>query len=334
VVDVARLVAEIEQLRERGIVVTPGNLAVSGAAHVVTPGHRLLDELTGGRIGTTGQGVGPTYADKARRSGLRLESLLDGTFEARLDEVDEACLREVERLPGITVPELAPERAAFLAAAEKLRAFVTDTQAMLVSAQNRDARILFEGVQGTLLDVDHGTYPFVTSTSTTIGGALTGTGVFIEFQRRIGVTKAYTTRVGNGPFPTEEAGEPGARLRARGHEYGSTTGRPRRCGWLDLHLLERATTINGFNELTLTKLDCLSGLEQIPVAVGRDAGGRPVYEELPGWAEEIGGAERLSDLPQPCREYVRFIERRLGVRVTMISIGAAREALITRNGDD
>lgn len=330
VVDVIEVAEEIRELAERGVELTPQRLMLSTGAHVVTPAHRIIDGLLGGKIGTTGRGIGPTYTDKARRRGVRLGSLLDGTFRERVLAVTDAIRAEVEKVHGAEFPAHDGKLEELWAAAEAIRPFVGDVQAALYRKASDDAEILFEGGQGTLLDIDHGTYPFVTSSNTTIGGAYSGSGVFLDFHHRIAVMKAYTTRVGNGPFPTEQDNEIGEHLRARGDEYGATTGRPRRCGWLDLPLLRKAIIINGFNEIALTKLDCLDGIDPIRVAVGRDELDQPVYEELEGWTESVGPATHFDALPAAARAYIGFLERRLGVPVRIVSTGPGRDSQFER----
>jgi adenylosuccinate synthase len=323
VVDPIQLSEEIAYVRNQGFAVEPGNLLVSGGAHMVTPFHRHVDGLTGGKVGTTGRGIGPTYEDKVRRTGIRLESLVDGTWKDRLKILGEQwkglCPESV-----VPYPELDAVIEAVRPHAEAVAPFIADTQSALYEQLGKGKSILFEGAQGTLLDVDHGTWPFVTSSSTTIGGALTGAGVFMEFQHRIAVVKAYTTRVGNGPFPTELCCELGADLQRRGHEFGATTGRPRRCGWLDIPLLKRSFIANGFNRIALMKLDCLTGIDPLRVAVDRDGDGNPVYVDLPGWHEDITEIGHRGDLPPQCRSYIQFIEEKLGAQAFLISTGPQR----------
>jgi adenylosuccinate synthase len=332
VVDPVLLSQEMDEVEALGVQVLPERLRLSPRAHVVTPLHRFVDGQAGRRIGTTGRGIGPAYSDKAQRVGLRLEDLLNPSWrEAFAARVEEARARHPE-----IAAERWPGREALIApleqAARRLAPFISDARdAVAEAARREDQPLLFEGAQGTMLDLDNGTYPFVTSSSTTIGGAYAGSGVFVDFDTRLAVVKAYTTRVGNGPFPTELDNEIGARLRDTGREYGATTGRPRRCGWLDLVLLDEATRANGFTGLALTKLDCLSGLPLLKVAVDRTAAGQPAYHELEGWGEDIRGATTPDELPRACRAYVAFIEERLGVPVDLLSIGPDRdETLVMR----
>ncbi len=328
VVDPRKLAQEIDYVRGHGFSVSPENLVVSHAAHMVTPFHRHADTLTGGKVGTTGRGIGPTYEDKARRTGLRLESLRDGSWREGFRQLHELWRVICPAPPDSPYPD--PEKliAEMEPLLESLAPFVTDTQEALATQVRANRSVLFEGAQGTLLDIDHGTYPFVTSSSTTIGGALTGTGVYLQFDHRIAVVKAYTTRVGNGPFPTELDDEVGRELRRRGDEFGATTGRPRRCGWLDLPLLRKSFIANGFNRIALTKLDCLSGFDPIRVAVEYDESGRPVYQDLAGWESDIRPATSRGDLPRECQDYIEFIETSLGAKAFLISTGPARHQTI------
>lgn len=331
VVDPVIFAEEVDYLRAKGIPVHPDNLIISSQSHIVTPVHKYLDRLLNKKIGTTGRGIGPAYADKVHRTGIRAESIVDGTFLDRFREHAENYQHicdQVYREPFIDVQGalLKMEEAAKI-----MKPYIQDTIAVIHEYVKKDADILYEGAQGTLLDIDHGTYPFVTSSSTSIGGAYTGSGVFIEFDKRIGIVKAYTTRVGEGPFPTEQDNEIGDRLRQNGHEYGATTGRPRRCGWLDLKLLKRSQIINGFNYISLSKLSCLSGFETIKAAIDYDVNGNPVYEEFPGWQEKIEGVTSYMDLPENCRIYTRFIEEFLQVPIGMISTGPDRNHIIIKH---
>lgn len=330
VVDPQVLVQEIDAVTSGGVTLSPERLIVSEAAHLVSPVHRFLDAHLNARLGTTVRGIGPCYTDKVQRTGIRLESLARGTWADALREQAaryERLCREVLGIGFIDVEgairELAPSVATLVP-------FIGDPVPLIHDTARAGGNILFEGAQGTFLDVDHGTYPYVTSSTTTIGGALSGGGVFASLDHRIAVIKAYTTRVGEGPFPTELTDETGARLREVGNEYGATTGRPRRCGWLDLHLCRRAVMINGFTYLAVTKLDCLSGMPTIRVAVGRDGDGAPTYASLPGWQEPIAGVTEFERLPTAARAYVDFIEQTLEVPVGMISTGPSREETIVR----
>jgi adenylosuccinate synthase len=329
VVDPITMADEIAEILAKKITLEAGRLLVSRRAHMITPIHRAVDRLTGAAIGTTGRGIGPAYGDRVLRRGIRLGDALGPELGPLLGAQRDAwscatgCstadLPEVDRC----LEELAP-------ALDVLRPYLADTEDAIATAWREGRRILYEGAQGALLDIDHGTYPFVTSSSTSIGGAYTGGGVFLDFTRRIGVCKAYTTRVGNGPFPTEIHGPLGEALRERGHEYGATTGRPRRCGWLDLHLVAQAARTSGYTELALTKLDCLSESDPIRVATGRDDAGMPVYRDLPGWKGSIADAADFSHLPPAARAYIAFIEEQTGIPVTMVSTGPYRNELIEK----
>ncbi len=334
VIDLIGLADEIRELREAGVEVSPDNLMLSSKAHLVTPVHRLIDGLRGGRIGTTGRGIGPCYSDKARRTGIRAESALDGTLTERYEKQVQECREVLETWHAGEVDdvEVALSSDALVEAAAEIAPYIGDAAETISKAYQAGKSVLYEGAQGTFLDIDHGTYPFVTSSNTTIGGAFTGTGVFIEFGRRIGIVKAYTTRVGNGPFPTELTNDLGVKIRERGHEYGATTGRPRRCGWLDLDLVRRATIANGFNEIALTKLDVLSMLDSIDVALSYDPEGRPEYRTLQGWATPIDDVRKFDDLPELCRAYVTFIEEQIGVPARTVSVGPERDQTIIREG--
>ena len=310
VVDPVALALELDELHARGMAPLPERLLVSGAAHLVTPDLLSEDKSTGAAIGTTGRGIGPTYARKAQRLGMRCEAICEPGFA---DSVP-AC----------------EGRERFLAACRRLAPYVGDCSRYIDEAMAGGKRLLFEGAQGAMLDLDLGSYPFVTSSTTTIGGAFSGSGVYVPFSRRIGIVKAYSTRVGNGPFPTELTGETGDLLRQRGHEFGSTTGRPRRCGWLDLHLLRKAVVANGINEIALTKLDCLSGLSEILVATGRDQWGHPEYHLLPGWDEELSDCPSFDQLPKTTIDYIGFIELHMGVKVRIASVGADRSKTLIR----
>ncbi|APF19927.1 Adenylosuccinate synthetase [Caldithrix abyssi DSM 13497] len=330
VVDPITFKQEIEYLKKQGIDVTPDKLMISFQAHVVTPVHKYLDRVLNKKIGTTGRGIGPAYTDKIQRTGVRLEAIVNGTFLEHFKQqakLYEQYAQNLYKEPFLNIEQAVEE----LKEAETyIRPFIGDTVELIHTYLEKQANILYEGAQGAMLDVDHGTYPFVTSSSTTIGGAFTGGGVFLEFDKRIGLVKAYTTRVGEGPFPTELNDETGEKLRKKGHEFGATTGRPRRCGWLDLKLVKRAQIINGFNYITLSKLSCLSGFETIKIAVDYDSAGQPVYRSFPGWEQEIEGVTEWQDLPQNAREYVRFIEDYLQTPIGLVSTGPDRNHVIYR----
>jgi len=328
VVDPVTFAQELDYLQGKGITVTPEKLIVSSQAHMVTPVHKYLDKVLHKKIGTTGRGIGPAYADKIHRTGIRMESILDGTIVERFEEHLLNYKHISEQIYDEPFPDVKATIREVKQSLEKIKPFIKDSVERIADFVARDANILFEGAQGTFLDIDHGTYPFVTSSSTSIGGAFTGGGVFVEFDKRIGIVKAYTTRVGEGPFPTELFDEAGKQLQKNGNEFGATTGRPRRCGWLDLKMLKRSFIINGFNYVSLSKISCLSGFETIKAAVDYDAQGHPVYEEFPGWNEEVEGATSLEQLPKNCKNYIDFIEEYLGVPIGMISTGPKRRDII------
>ena len=355
VVNPAVLLREMDALAARGIDIGPSRLRLSGGAHLITPGHIALDraherERGRGAIGTTLRGIGPAYADKARRVGLRAELLADpAALAAALADHIAAKNDLLARVYGEEPLDATAILADYAAQAVRLAPHLADGPALLDEALARGQTVLAEGAQGTLLDLDHGTYPFVTSSSPTAGGAITGLGVGPRHvDRVIGVAKAFTTRVGSGPFPTELDGAAAARLRGTGEnpwdEFGTTTGRPRRVGWLDLPILRHARQINSLSDLVLTKLDILSGLAEIPVCMAYDLDGdrragfptdlavlarcRPLYETLPGWRENITGARRPADLPANARRYVDFVAERAGVPVSHVSVGPGREQFI------
>ena len=350
VVDLQRLLEEVSRLESLGIDVRP-RLGLSPAAHLILPYHRAVEavaERSVGAIGTTGRGIGFAYRDKAARTGLRVADLFDReTFVARADR-NLSRLRleypEAEPLAGMSGRALRDE---LQAAADWARPLLADVGGELHAALARGRRVLLEGAQGTLLDLDHGTYPYVTSSAASAAGAPLGVGLGPRaVDRVIGVTKAYTTRVGLGPFPSEMPEDEARRLREAGEEYGATTGRPRRCGWLDLPALRYAVRVNGLDALIVTKLDVLDGFESIRVVTayeggGQDPGGfsadaralercRPVWRSFPGWRAPTSGARRWEDLPGRAREYLEWIERECGVPIASASVGAGREAEVAR----
>jgi adenylosuccinate synthase len=349
VVDIDVLFEEIDGLEARGV--DTSRLRVSANAHVIADYNRVLDKVTerflgSRRIGTTGRGIGPTYADKMNRIGIRIQDLFDEKIltqkvEGAL-ELKNQILTKVYNRRGVTVEATVEE---LLKHAERLAPMVSDTGLLLNQALDRDEIVLLEAGQATLLDVDHGTYPFVTSSSATAGGACTGSGIPpMRLDQVIGIVKAYTTRVGEGPFPTELDDEFGEHLRTVGAEYGTTTGRPRRCGWYDAVIARYAARVNGVTDFVLTKLDVLTGLEQIPVCVAYDVNGVrqdempvnqsdfhhavPVYEYLPGWSEDISGARTFADLPPNAQAYVRSVEEMSGARISAVGVGPDREATV------
>ena len=328
VVEPEGLLGEISELSAAGIDVAPGRLVVSPGVHVVTAYHKIEDRLRGGAIGTTGRGIGPAYTDKVRRTGVRLGDIVEGRHEALVEAQHDFYRAVLGALHGPTeLPSPAEVAEGLSAAVARLAPYVGDVASILHQAVRAGANVVFEGAQGAMLDVDHGTYPFVTSSTTTAGGASSGVGVYVELGRRIAVMKAYTTRVGNGPFPTELKDEIGERIRAEGREFGATTGRPRRCGWLDLPALRHAFRVNGITDIALTKLDVLQGFEAIRVAVEHGAGS-PVYRDFEGFREPIAGAKALSDLPSQVRTYLAFLEESLDTPIALLSLGAERDATL------
>jgi adenylosuccinate synthase len=349
VIDLPVLFDEIDGLDARGV--DTSKLVVSANAHVIASYNRTLDKvnerfLGSRKIGTTGRGIGPTYADKMTRVGIRVQDLFDEKIlrqkvEGAL-ELKNHLLVKVYNRRAITVNEVVEE---LLAHTERLSPYVADTALLLDQALKRHEVVLLEGGQATLLDVDHGTYPFVTSSNATAGGACTGAGISpIAVTRVIAISKAYITRVGEGPFPTELFDEDGEKLRKIGAEFGTTTGRPRRCGWFDLPIARYASRINGITDLVITKLDVLSGWEQIPVCVAYEVDGerheempmtqtgfhhaKPIYEFLPGWSQDISSARSLEDLPANAQAYVQFLEDRCGSRISAIGVGPERDQTI------
>lgn len=352
VVNPKQLVAEMDDLVSLGVDVSPSRLKLSAAAHIILPTHRALDgarEASRGdeAIGTTKRGIGPTYADKAARVNVRAGEMTDpDRFAHRVGRRVEA---HNERLKRFGQETLSPEEIAdtYRAYAERLGPHLVDGSALIGEALEAGKHVLCEGAQGLLLDIDHGTYPYVTSSSTTAGGATTGLGFGPKHVSQVvGVVKAYTTRVGEGPFPTELLAEVGDRIRSAGNEFGTTTGRPRRCGWLDLPIVRYAVRINGLDELALTKLDVLSGLERLRIAVSYQREGErvdhfpaefgirslaewtPIYEDLPGWDEDITGVRKRENLPAAAQSYVSAVEDLVGVPVTFIGVGPGREEAI------
>jgi len=350
VIDPEQFLKEVDDLHKTGR--DRARLVISSRAHVVMPYHKKLDHAQevfrgkGRMLGTTGRGIGPCYVDKSARVGIRVEDLLD---EVRLREAVSNILEEKNRLltklygesplPLDEVYEPAREWGKILAP------YVGDTTALLHESLVKGKRILLEGAQGTLLDLDHGTYPYVTSSSTAVAGGFTSTGLPVSsVERIIGVTKAYTTRVGEGPMPTEDKAEVGEYLRNKGVEFGSVTGRPRRCGWLDMNALRYSMFVNGCNSIALMKLDVLSGMDDIKVCTAYELNGsqmksfpssayaladcRPVFESLPGWSEDISNCVTFESLPEAAQNYVRYIEERAGAPVKIIGVGPDRSQTI------
>jgi len=352
VIDLAVLFQELDALNARGI--DTSRLRVSANAHVITPYHVTVDKTTerflGKRaIGTTGRGIGPTYADKINRVGIRIQDLFDESIlrqkvEAALVQKNQL-LSKVYNRAAIRVDEVVAE---LLGYTERLRPMVADTALELHHAIEAGKLVLFEGGQATMLDVDHGTYPFVTSSNATAGGAATGSGIGPgKFKNVIGIVKAYTTRVGAGPFPTELFDQWGELLRKTGHEFGTTTGRPRRCGWYDAPIARYSARINGLTDFVLTKLDVLTGIKEIPVCVAYEVDGqrvdevpvsqsdfhhaKPIYENFPGWDEDISVCRTFEELPKNAQDYVIALEKMSGCRISAIGVGPQRDAIIVRH---
>jgi adenylosuccinate synthase len=350
VLDARVLLSEIDGLSERGV--DTSRLLLSANAHLITSYHTEIDKVTErflgkNRIGTTGRGIGPAYADKINRIGVRVadvfdEGILAAKVEAALDLKNHLLVKVYNRR-AISVQEILDEIAAY---AERLRPMVADTSLVLNQALDRGDTVLFEGAQATMLDVDHGTYPFVTSSNPIAGGVGAGAGIGpTRIDRVIGVVKAYTTRVGSGPFPTELLDADGDELRRIGAEYGTTTGRPRRCGWYDAVIARYAARVNGLTEFFLTKLDCLGAWAEIPVCVAYDVDGerldempmtqtefhhaKPVYEFLPGWQSDISGCRSFEELPKEAQSYVRRLEELSGARFWGVGVGPGREESLT-----
>ncbi len=360
VIDPTVLMKEIDGLRARGFLQDPTQLLISEHAHVIFPWHKHLDALReklrgGAAIGTTGRGIGPAYEDKVARHGIRVRDLLDiDRLRKRVKERLPSALEEMAQLaksakaeePLLEAEAIVSEYAVM---GTRLKDFVGDGSLFLSEHARKGTRILFEGAQGTLLDVDHGTYPYVTSSNTVAGNAAVGSGIGpTVIDRVMGITKAYTTRVGGGPFPTELGDETGERMRRVGDEFGATTGRPRRCGWLDTVVLRYAARVNGLWGLALTKLDVLSGFDTLKICTSYELDGKrvtelpgeleelsrvtPIYEELPGWEKPLAGCRTLEDLPATALRYVRRVEEMVGVPVVCISVGAERgETILLSN---
>src|SRR3984957_19812059 len=346
VIDPKVLFEEIDGLESRGV--SCEKLLVSANAHLIMPHHRALDKVSerflgNARIGTTGRGIGPTYGDKVARMGIRVQDLFDpGILRQKLDLVlrdKNQLLTKVYNRRGIDAAKTAEE---YLTYGERLKPYVADTGLVLGNALDNGEVVLLEGAQATMLDVDHGTYPFVTSSSPTAGGACVGAGIGpTRISDVVGIVKAYTTRVGEGPFPTELRGDLGEWLRKAGAEYGVTTGRPRRCGWFDAVIARYSSRVNGITGYFLTKLDVLSGLDRVPVCVAYDVDGRrhdeipmtqtefhhavPVYEYFDGWAEDISTAKTLSDLPKNAQTYIAAIEEMIGAPICAVGVGPRRD---------
>jgi adenylosuccinate synthase len=351
VIDPKALIKELDELKEIGV--NEPNLVISGNAHLIMPYHRILDKLNElklgkAKIGTTGQGIGPAYTDKASRVGLRMQDLLDmKIFKQKLEEALVFKNLVITRVYGRAEIDAATIAEEYQHYADRLKDMIGDTTHIINGALDEGKNVLLEGAQGVMLDIDHGTYPFVTSSSPIAGGACAGAGISpMRINRIIGITKAYTTRVGSGPFPTELHDEVGELLRSTGGEFGTTTGRPRRCGWFDAVILKYSAMINGLTGIALTKLDVLSPFEKIKVCVGYEYEGKlyetmpfhqtvfhkatPVYEEIEGWETDISGATKFEDLPDAAQAYVKHLEKLIGVPVVMVSVGPSRTQTIIR----
>jgi len=352
VLDPAVLIEEIAEVKKKGYLKEDSQLMISEETHLILPYHRKIDMAREKifKIGTTGRGIGPAYEDKVARCGIRVVDLLDEkVFRRKLEEnliQKNLYLVQVLKEKGFEVSEIFEE---YLNFGKQLKKYVNDTSLVLYEEIKKGKHILFEGAQGALLDVDHGTYPYVTASNTVAGNACAGSGIGpTMINSVIGVAKAYTTRVGEGPFPTELHDELGEKIRERGGEYGSTTGRPRRCGWFDAVVVNHSIRINGIREVAITKLDVLTDFDKIKICVGYRFNGKvfqhvpsniemlnrsePVYEELSGWKTEIKGVRDFSDLPQNAQRYIQRIEELIGTKITMISVGSERnETIAVRN---
>ena len=345
VLSITALLKEMAMLEEMGVPVRE-RLHVSAGCPLILPIHVALDQARetkrgNNKIGTTGRGIGPAYEDKVSRRGVRLGDVFQDGFREKLTELLEYhnfILKEYYHADTVDVTAVIDE---VIAEAESIRDITTNTVSLVHSIREQNGNIMFEGAQGSLLDIDHGTYPFVTSSSTTAGGVATGSGVGpLYLDQIMGITKAYTTRVGSGPFPTELFDDNGKHLAEKGHEFGTTTGRARRCGWFDAVLVKHSIRINSINAICLTKLDVLDGLDVVKVCVGyEDANGNkvewpesseafdkvtPVYVDLPGWKESTFGAKSLADLPKNARDYIEYIEKAIGARIDIVSTGPDR----------
>ncbi len=355
VVDPHILIEEIDKLKERGYLQDDSQLLLSEEAHLIFPYHKMIDLgreriRSGGKIGTTGRGIGPAYEDKAARCGIRVIDLLqERVFRRKLEENLEQKNYYLTHVLGEEGLVLEPLYQEYMVYKKRLQRYVTNTSLFLAQQVREGKNILFEGAQGCLLDIDHGTYPYVTSSSTVAGNACAGSGIGptqIDFV--LGVAKAYTTRVGSGPFPTELTDEVGEMLRERGGEYGATTGRPRRCGWFDAVVVRHSVRVNGLGGLAITKLDTLTGLKTIKICTAYRVGGelitefpassemvaqcQPIYEELEGWMDDISGTKEISQLPPAAQRYLEKIEELTQTPIHIVSVGAQREeTIIVRN---
>lgn len=348
VVDPKALFEEIGYLEKEGVKVTPEKLIISDRAHLIMPYHRVLDvlkEKARGKndIGTTGKGIGPCYTDKFERCGIRVCDLLhEDVFEEKLRENIRMKNEYITKVLGGEALDVEEILVQYKQYAEKIRPFVKDTSVKVYDSIKEDKTVLFEGAQGMLLDIDHGTYPYVTSSNTTAGGVSNGIGVGPNMiTNAVGITKAYTTRVGKGPFPTELENETGEWIRTKGHEYGVTTGRSRRCGWLDLVIVKSAVRVSGLTSLAVTKIDTLAGLDKLKVCVGYKFNGEiidyfpasledlakcePVYEEFDGWDDSVADARSYDEIPENAKKYLERISEFTGTRISIVSVGPKRD---------
>ncbi|KAI4453943.1 adenylosuccinate synthetase [Holotrichia oblita] len=350
VINPKSLIAEMDSLISRGIDIS--GLRIDERAHIIFPHHIIIDEMNeklkgAGDIGTTKKGIGPCYMDKAERTGLRICDLISGSFTDKLRVVVDAKNHILSNLYGASLLDFDALLNQYKAYADRLRGYVCDTSALVYNAIKQNKRVLLEGAQGALLDLDLGTYPYVTSSHPTTGGFCVGAGIGPTLiDECIGISKAYTTRVGKGPFPTELDDEIGNYIRENGLEFGTTTGRPRRCGWLDLVILRFAVRINGLTQLVVNKLDTLSGIDILKICVDYECDGKllsdfpsnieklqyckPIYKEFKGWKQDISGVRNYDDLPNETKTYVSFIEENIGCRITMAGVGSKREQSLNR----
>jgi len=346
------LIEELDDLESKGI--NTDNLRISSNAHLVMPYHIILDKagehrLGKSKIGTTHKGIGPVYADKALRMGIRTQDLKDlKIFKTKLEESLKLNNKIIKRIYGLDPLDMDEVFDKYRRYGKRISRYIIDTTSLVSEALDNNKKVMFEGAQGTMLDIDHGTYPYVTSSSTIAGGVCVGAGIGpSRLDEILGVVKAYTTRVGSGPFPTEDISKIGDYLREKGYEYGTTTGRPRRCGWLDAVILKYSIMINSIDSIALTKLDILSGLKKVKICTGYKYDGKvydhmpchqtvlhkctPVYEEYRGWSEDISGIKNFEDLPRQARNYIKNIEKIAKVAVSMVSVGAERSKIIMRD---
>jgi adenylosuccinate synthase len=348
------LIKELDNLESKGI--STDNLRISSNAHLIMPYHIILDKagehrLGKSKIGTTHKGIGPVYADKALRMGIRVQDLQDlKIFKTKLEESLKLNNKIMEKIYGLDPLDMDEVFDKYRQYGNRIKKYIVNTTSLISEALDNNKKVMFEGAQGTMLDIDHGTYPYVTSSSTIAGGVCVGAGIGpSRLDEILGVVKAYTTRVGSGPFPTEERSKIGDYLREKGYEYGTTTGRPRRCGWIDIVILKYSIMLNSVDSIALTKLDILSGLKKVKICTGYKYNGKvyqhmpchqtilhkctPVYEEYQGWSEDISGVKNFEDLPRQARDYIRNIEKIVKVTVSMVSVGAERSKIIMKNRD-